>query len=491
MAALAEDTGGLVLTGRCHPAERSLFLQPFVDALRPVLLGAGHDPAALLDGHEAAWVSLLPDVAGLVETVAVPGGTARTQRRRAYDAVAAVLRRLSRRRPVLLVVDDLQDGGTATVDLLGYLAARLDGCAVLLLGAVREEDEQAVARLADRARRLPLGALPRSAVEAIASAAGLAVHGPAVMERTAGHSLSVVESLRALAAGDEGVPESLAAAVLARADRLDESAREVLRAASVLARRLDPRLLADLTDTTELVAVRHCETLTRARLMVRSGEGYEFANDLVQECVLRLAASRARRRLPPPRGRPPLVPARGDGRARLRRRRPGARGPRLAAGGRGGHAALGRRRRAVAVRQGPRVGRRPDGAGPPAARPLPGARGARRRTSPGWPTSRRRSCWPAARATAASRWPPYGRAVGTTRWGCTDRSRTCWRTSRRGWRSRRGWPTVAPRPTSPPGSPPSRPAACTSRPPCRGRRPGCDGPARRPRSRRSCWPSTA
>ena len=38
-------TGGRVLRGRCHPAERSLFLQPFVDALRPALLEAA--PAAL------------------------------------------------------------------------------------------------------------------------------------------------------------------------------------------------------------------------------------------------------------------------------------------------------------------------------------------------------------------------------------------------------------------------------------------------------------
>ena len=37
---LAEASGGVVLHGRCHPAERSLFLQPFVDALRPVLLGS-------------------------------------------------------------------------------------------------------------------------------------------------------------------------------------------------------------------------------------------------------------------------------------------------------------------------------------------------------------------------------------------------------------------------------------------------------------------
>ena len=40
VADLATSTGGRVLRGRCHPAERSLFLQPFVDALRPVLLDA-------------------------------------------------------------------------------------------------------------------------------------------------------------------------------------------------------------------------------------------------------------------------------------------------------------------------------------------------------------------------------------------------------------------------------------------------------------------
>ena len=55
-----------------------------------------------------------------------PGRPPDLQRRRGYDAVAAVLRRLAAERaPVLLAVDDLQDGGAATVDLLGYLAERL------------------------------------------------------------------------------------------------------------------------------------------------------------------------------------------------------------------------------------------------------------------------------------------------------------------------------------------------------------------------------
>ena len=142
-----------------------------------------------------------------------------------------------------------------------------------------------VGRLADRARRLPLAALPASAVEALAAAAGLSSQGAAVMERTGGHTLSVVECLRAIGAGDLGVPRTLAESVLVRVDGLGPGLRDVLRAASVLRRRLDPHLLAALTETTELSVVRHCEELVRVRLLARSDAVYEFANDLVQECV--------------------------------------------------------------------------------------------------------------------------------------------------------------------------------------------------------------
>ena len=212
-------------------------------------------------------------------------GSAELQRRRAYDAVASALRTLAQRSPVLLALDDLQDAGSATVELLGYLAERLRGARVLLVGAVRAEDADAVRRLGDRAGLVRLGALPRSAVDALAAATGLGQHGATVMARTAGHTLSVVECLRALAAGDPGVPATLAEAVLARVDRLEPEVRDVLRAAAVLGRRLDPRQLATLGGWTELEVVRHCEELARVRLLVVSDRGYDFVNDLVQECV--------------------------------------------------------------------------------------------------------------------------------------------------------------------------------------------------------------
>ena len=286
VAEVAVGTGGLVLRGRCHPAERSLFLQPYVDAVRPTLLDSPPPRlAALVRGHEAAWAALVPDLTAVLGDLLPLPVDVDLQRRQAYDAVLAVLRRLALDRPVLLVLDDLQDGGAATVDLLGYLATRLGSSRVLVVAAIRLEDAAAAGRLHDRATRLPLGALPRSAVDALAAAAGLAGHGQQVMARTAGHPLSVVESLRALAEGETGVPDSLADAVLARVGRLGSEQRTAVQAAAVLRGRIDPRLLAALVETSELTAARLCEDLVGQRLLQRTGAGYEFANDLLQECL--------------------------------------------------------------------------------------------------------------------------------------------------------------------------------------------------------------
>lgn len=283
---LARGTGGLVLVGRCHPVERSLFLQPFVDALHPVLMAASpSDLARLVGGHEAAWLSLLPDLAPVIGSATGLAVEAEQQRRQIYEAVAVMVQRLSLGQPVLVGIDDLQDAGSATVDLLGYLATRLSEAHVLLVATVRAEENHNLARLHDRATLLPLGPLPRSAVDALAARAGLATHADQVMSRTAGHALSVVESLRALSHGETGVPASLTTAVLARVDRLDTTARQVIEAASVLRRRLDPRLLAALAEVSELATTRACEELVRVRLLARSGAQYEFANDLLQLCV--------------------------------------------------------------------------------------------------------------------------------------------------------------------------------------------------------------
>lgn len=286
VAQTCEATGGAVLRGRCHPTERSLFLQPFVDAIGPTLAGLQRDAlVAVVRDHEAAWASLLPDLRAVTRGAPAPPADHDLQRRQTYDAVLTGLRRLAVTRPQVLVVDDLQDAGAATIDLLGYLAGRLGGARVMLLGAARSEDPSVAERLGDRARPLRLRPLGPDAVDVLAAAAGLADHAEQVMARTAGHTLSVVESLRALAGGETGVPASLSAGVLARVERLGAAERSVVEAGAVLRHRLDPRLLAGLTELSELGVTRHAEDLAQRGLFVRNGAVYEFANDLLQECV--------------------------------------------------------------------------------------------------------------------------------------------------------------------------------------------------------------
>ena len=124
------------------------------------------------------------------------------------------------------------------------------------------------------------------------------------MARTAGHPLSVVEYLRALAQGDAGVPESLADAVLTRVARLDDAAAPWSRpprwCAAASTRRCWPRWWSRPRSPPPA----RCEELVRLRLLVRSGDHYEFANDLIQECVHAALPPALAARLPPPGRRP-------------------------------------------------------------------------------------------------------------------------------------------------------------------------------------------
>jgi DNA-binding SARP family transcriptional activator len=285
-AVIAERIGGTVLSGRCHAAERSLFLQPVIDALRPALLGAPADLLIRLAGDRAdALVSLMPELREVVGTASGGGRPPEWERRRAYEVVAQVMVYLSQQAPLLLLLDDLQEAGTATIDLLDFLARRLDRARVLIVGAVRSEDQQVANLLVEQAVVLELGPLPASAVAAMVAAAGETEHTERIMARTRGHPLSVVEMLRALSAGETGVPQSFSQAVLARLSRAGVEAGETLGAASILGVGVDPRILAGLMEETEVRTVRRCEDLVRARLLVPSGRRYEFVNDLVQEVV--------------------------------------------------------------------------------------------------------------------------------------------------------------------------------------------------------------
>ena len=87
LAAEAAEDGGTVLRTRCYDTERSLFIQPIVEAIAPVV---ARTPAGalrqLLGEHAEAAASLLPEVAAILGPPPSGRGSMEVERRRAFEA---------------------------------------------------------------------------------------------------------------------------------------------------------------------------------------------------------------------------------------------------------------------------------------------------------------------------------------------------------------------------------------------------------------------
>ena len=293
VARLAASTGGMVMRGRCYEAERSLFLQPFVDVLTPQvsrLAGSAFAASALRDPAgarvAAALAAVIPEAARVFAPPPAERGAGESKRSRVYEAVYVFLRSLAADRPVLLVLDDLHNAGSPTIELVHYLARRVSGARLLLIVTVRTEEGKAALEALDGvATRLDLGPLAPEAVAELAAAAGQDDRAAGVFRETRGHTLSVVETLRALAAGETGMPERLRLSVLDRVRRTGEQTERLLRAASVLGSAFDPVVLAELLDLTPHEAAFSCERALTARLLVVAGREYEFANTIIRRAL--------------------------------------------------------------------------------------------------------------------------------------------------------------------------------------------------------------
>ncbi len=221
VAATAEATGGLVLRSRCYAGERSLAMQPFVDALAGPLAALPAERLRDLAGSRAAALAgLMPQLEGALGRPGADRGGPELELRRAHEAVTQILRGLAADRPALLVLDDLHNTGMATVELLHYVARHVTGSRLLVVATVRtEEGSAALDVLAQVTTRLDLGPLDAAAVARLAAEAGHGDRAADIAQRTRGHTLFVVETLRGLDAGDPAPSASLQSVVLGRLRR--------------------------------------------------------------------------------------------------------------------------------------------------------------------------------------------------------------------------------------------------------------------------------
>ena len=120
----AAERGTLVLYGAAY-ADVNVPYQPFVEALE--FLMRTSDPGALdesIGGGRDDLARLLP---GLRDSAAPPADDPQTARRRLHNAIGELFARVSRERPVLLVVDDIHWADTSSLELLRHLTREAPG----------------------------------------------------------------------------------------------------------------------------------------------------------------------------------------------------------------------------------------------------------------------------------------------------------------------------------------------------------------------------
>jgi class 3 adenylate cyclase/DNA-binding SARP family transcriptional activator len=294
LAGRASTAGALVLHARCFEAERSLFLQPIIEVVRAAVGRVAPQIVRRAAGDRAGTLAaLVPEIGQILRPIGYEPASIEIERRRTFEAVAEFLGRLAAVQPLLVVLDDLHETGASTVELL-HFSLRWDRHAPLLVVATARSGEagDATDLLRPVATTIELEPLSDDAVRTLARRAGLGAHAEAIQAMTRGHTLFVLEALRALgdaggadASGPLPIPTSLRDAIVARARRAGEDVDELLRAAVVIGASFELDVAAELLSTTTEEVARRAERAARAGLLRESGAGYEFANDVIRDVL--------------------------------------------------------------------------------------------------------------------------------------------------------------------------------------------------------------
>ncbi|WP_300019386.1 AAA family ATPase [Pseudonocardia sp.] len=286
LAVRAAHGGALVLTGWCREAERSLYLQPLLEAVRGAL--ARLEPQrirALSGGRLGTLVGLLPEIAARTGPEPYERVSAELEHRRSLEALATLLGGLAEDRPVLLVIEDLQHAGASTVEALHYLATHRDRGRLLVVVTERtSEDPSVAAALRDVAALHEVGPLAEPAVAELVRDSGLAYDVAKLYAWTGGSPLFVTELLRHPGSGTGAlaIPGSLHEAVAQRLEHAGEDVATLLAFGAVLGNSfaLDDVAAVSGLDV-EDCAVRAARAL-RAGLLAEQGETFRFPNDIVR-----------------------------------------------------------------------------------------------------------------------------------------------------------------------------------------------------------------
>jgi DNA-binding CsgD family transcriptional regulator/tRNA A-37 threonylcarbamoyl transferase component Bud32 len=208
-----------------------------------------------------------------------------------------------------LVLEDAHWADEGTVDLVGFLARNLTTGILLVITYRNEEIREAspmrmlLRRLRSDLRVRSINVPPLNRAELTQLAIARIGREPSSTEierlwtRSEGNPFFAEELLTADQHG--GLPETLQDLLLARAERLDDNARKVMRVAAVIGRPLDHETLAEAMSLDEQRLIAAVEQCVTCGLLSVDGqrERYVFRHVLTQDAVLATLLPGERRRL--------------------------------------------------------------------------------------------------------------------------------------------------------------------------------------------------
>ncbi len=204
------------------------------------------------------------------------------------ETAATIVRQLSARQPVFLIVEDVHWATTHILDHLAELTRVAGEHPVLLVITCRIEGDPLDQRWRASVSPTPITTLdlrPLRREDALAMAAALFEAGnqfaATCVERAEGNPLFLEQLLRHAETSTAGVPDSVQSLVQARVDALPPAERQALHAASVLGQRFTQGALQKL-----IGQEAYSPDLLIERFFIRrQGEGFLFAHALIQEGI--------------------------------------------------------------------------------------------------------------------------------------------------------------------------------------------------------------
>ena len=333
----AVKRGFTVAVGRAYPVETGVPYAVFSDALLPVLRALEPSVLSLLTrGGNAELMQLFPALTSGERSVgasAARGDPTELKARLLWN-LTQFLCRFAAKRPLFLVLENLQWADSSSLELLHFTARQISSDRILLLGTYNDADPRGadpqstlrsmesslVALRAARAIRLnPLDATAtRELVQRMLPGEGEGADArelaELVYQRTRGNPFFVEETVKALAEAaalqtreasvDDlrslELPRTIRDAVLARLGSLSAEARRLADLIAVIGTRASHDALAHVSQLEESVLLAALDELRRARVLTeRSDAGaivYDFSHPLLQETLyteLGLARARA------------------------------------------------------------------------------------------------------------------------------------------------------------------------------------------------------